>query len=237
MRPLVRSFRIFLRQIWGDSMLAAVVIAPVLIGVFFRFGIPAAEDWLCARSGRQTVLAEYYLLFDLFLNLMTPYMFCFASAVVMLTERDENLASYLAVTPVGKSGYVASRLLVPAGISCFASAAITVWFGLTPWRAGPLALLCLLTSLSSVIIALLIVTAARNRVEGMAMGKLSGVMLAGLAVPFFVTFRVQYCFGVLPSFWIAKIYQARDILFAMPALACALLWLWVLSRRFAKKLI
>jgi hypothetical protein len=63
---------------------------------------------------------------------------------------------------------------------------------------------CTLASLLSIALALLIVAFSHNRVEGMALAKLSGVFLLGLPVPFFLSSGVQYLFSPLPSFWIAK---------------------------------
>ncbi len=67
-------------------MLWAVCLAPLLAAVFFRFGIPYAEQLLCDYFHRQVILAPFYLLFDLLISLITPFMFCYASAMVMLTE-------------------------------------------------------------------------------------------------------------------------------------------------------
>jgi fluoroquinolone transport system permease protein len=235
-KPLLRSFGIFIRQIIRDDMLWAVCLAPLLVALLFRFGIPYAESLLCAHFQRQTILADYYLLFDLVLCLMPSYMFCFASAMVMLTERDENMAGYMAVTPVGKTGYVLSRLVLPATISIPFSILLTQFFSLTDWDYLLLSEAGLLMSLLSVAVALFIFSFSRNRVEGMAMGKMSGLMLVGLVVPFFVLSDAQYLVAFLPSFWAAKLCVEGNSLLMLPALAVSLVWLWMLGRRFGRKL-
>jgi fluoroquinolone transport system permease protein len=73
-------------------------------------------------------------------------------------------------------------------------------------------------------------------VEGVAMGKMSGLVLAGLVVPFFVLSDAQYLTAFLPSFWVAKLCMGKNSLFALPALAVSLAWLWMLGRRFGRKL-
>lgn len=236
MKPLLRSFGIFIRQIIRDDMLWAVCLAPLLVALLFRFGIPYAETLLCAHFQKQTILAGYYLLFDLVLCLMPPYMFCFASAMVMLTERDENMAGYMAVTPVGKTGYVLSRLVLPAAISVPFSILLIYIFSLTDWDFLALSAVSLLMSLSSIAVALFIFSFSRNRVEGMAMVKLSGLMLIGLVVPFFVLSDTQYLFAFLPSFWAAKLCMEGNGLFLLPALAFSLVWIWTLGRRLERKL-
>ena len=237
MKPLLRSFGMLLRQIARDSMLYAVLLAPVLAGCMFRFGIPVIEEALCAHFGKASVLSGYYLLFDLLLAAMTPYIGCFVSALVMLTESDENMAAYMAVTPIGKRGYVLSRLVFPAALSVAASAVVMHFFSLTAWNLPSLLVVCGLSSLLGVALALLIVAFSHNRVEGMALAKLSGVVLFGLPVPFFLSSGVQYLFSPLPSFWIAKVFVKGNYLAALPAVLVSAVWIWALYGRFERKLV
>lgn len=236
MKPLVRSFNMFIQQIFRDSMLAVVCLAPILTAVVFRFGVPYLEGILCGYFQKTVILANYYLLFDLFLCLITPYMFCFASAMVMLTEYDENMTGYLAVTPVGKSGYILSRLLFPAVISILASLLLLRWFSLTAWTFGLALVTACLTGILSIVISLLIFSFSHNRVEGMAVAKLSGLMMAGLPIPFLVRSEVQYLFAPLPSFWTAKMCLENNGLLLAPALLSSLLWIGLLYRRFKQKI-
>jgi len=236
MKPLLRSFLMFMRQIYRDSMLAAALAGAIFAAFFFRFGVPAIERVLCSYFGKAAILAPYYLLFDLFLSLITPYMFLFASAMVMLTEYDENLSGYLAVTPVGKKGYVISRLVFPSVLSLFVSLLFLRLFSLTEWQGPAAVLVCLLTSLSSLAAALLIFSFSHNRVEGMAVTKLSGLLMLGLPVPFFLSSGAQYLFSPLPSFWIAKLCLERGLLFLPPALLTTAVWISLLYRQFLRKL-
>ncbi len=236
MKPLFRSFALFARQIVKDSMLVAVCIAAVLTAFFVRLGVPAIESALCAYFQKQAVLAQYYLLFDLLLALVTPYMLCFASAMMMLTEYDENLASYLAVTPVGKRGYILSRLMFPAVLAYVASIALMLWFSLTTWTLGMILLTCLLTSLASVAVALFLFAFSHNRVEGMAMAKLSGLLMLGLFIPFFLSSDAQYLFSPLPSFWITKFCMGQNAIFLLPALLSLLIWIRLLYGKFSRKI-
>lgn len=236
MKPLMNSFSMFLRQIFKDSMLVAICFAAVLAALFFRFGIPRVERLLCGYFNLEAILADYYLFFDVLLAILVPYMLCFASAMMLLTEYDENLASYLAVTPVGKKGYVVSRLVFPAGLSFAVSVLMLRCFSLTAWTPWMLLSVCLLTSVTSVSLALLIFAFSHNRVEGMATGKLSGLMLLGLPAPFFLHTNLQYIFAPLPSFWIAKLSTEREVLLLLPALLSALVWIYILYKKFDGKL-
>jgi len=236
MRPVMKSFGMFLRQIAGDSMLYLVLAAPILAGCAFHFGVPALETLLCNVFSEAAILSDYYLLFDLFLALMTPYLFCFVSSMVMLSEYDENMACYLAVTPIGKRGYVVSRLFMPAAVSVIASVLIMRFFTLCDWTWLNMILASILGGMLSVPVALLVVAFSHNRVEGMALAKLAGVILLGLPVPFFIGGGAQYLFSVLPSFWIAKLVLGGNYLLLVPAVGASLLWIWALYRKFERKM-
>ena len=235
MKPTLRSLRIFLRQIAGDGMLVTVCVAPLLTACLFRFGLPAVEALLRAELGRAVVLAGYYRLFDLLLASVTPYLFCFASAMVLLEERDDGLSAYLAVTPVGRRGYFVSRLLIPAVWSFLVSIVLMECFSLTRWSFAPLSATCLLGSALSLEAALLVVALSRNRVEGLAVAKLSGLFLAGLFVPFFLRSGAQYLFSPLPSFWTARFAIEGDPSDLFPAVLTLALWMLPLSAAYRKK--
>lgn len=236
MKALLKSFYLFLRQIWDDSMLIAVVFLPLLIGFIFRYAVPLLDRAVLAVYFGSPVLADYYLIFDLFLALITPYFFCFVSALVMLGEHDENLSAYLAVTPIGTRGYIVSRLVFPVVLSLPASLLLLGFFALSAWNYGISFLVCLSGSLMCLPIALIIFSFSQNRVEGMALGKMANLYTLGSFVPFFLRSPMQYAFSFLPSFWIAKMALHRQAIYVLPALLATLVWTFFLYRRFSRKL-
>lgn len=236
MKAVYYSFCVFIKQIKRDDMLWAVCFAPILAGLFFRFAVPVINRYLAQFFAGNNILIDYYLLIDLLLCLLTPYMFCFASAMVMLTEYDENIAIYTAITPVGKSGYILSRLVLPALISVPAAMLFTSVFSLTGWTFIMLLITSMLCSLLSIAVAMLLVSISNNRVEGMALAKMSGLIMIGLPLPFFLTSYHQYYFSLLPSFWIARLVIDQNIIYAVPALVTAILWIILLYSKFNRKL-
>ena len=229
------SFRMFLVQIFSDAMLVVVCIAPLLAGLAFRFGVPFLEKLIEQYLGLYSVLSPYYLLFDLFLAILSPFMLCFASSMVMLEERDEGVGLYMAVTPAGRNGYLISRLVIPAMLSAPASAVVLLLFGLSGLSFGDSVLLSLCMPLVAMIFSLLITSFSGNRVEGMALAKLSGIMLAALAVPFFIQSPWKYLSGFLPTFWIAEYFVASSILSASAFFVTCLLCSLILYPRFIRK--
>ena len=237
MKANIRSLQMFLRQIRADSMLLFMCFIPLLIAAVFRFGVPFLETTLRSVFEAASILSGCYLLFDLFLTAFTPFFLVFISAMVMLSEIDDNIAAYLAVTPVRKRGYLISRFLYPALLSVLVSVVLMSLCALTDWTVWNMLLACLLSVLLCIPVAMLIVVFSHNRVEGMALAKLSSLVLFGLPVPFFIQSGFQYLFAWLPSFWIAKIFAQQAYWGIAPAVLLSAAWIWAQYRRFERKLL
>ena len=237
MKVLIQSFIMVIRQIRKDSMLILVCFASVLAGLFFRFAIPRLETLLCVYFLKSSILAPYYRLFDLILNLLTPYMLCFAASMVMLDEYDQNMIRYLAITPLQKSGYIISHLLIPAILSTIVSMVLVFAFHLTVWSFFDLLAVSIVSLLSAFTVALFIFTFSHNKLEGMAMAKLSGCILLGLPIPFFVHSPLQYLFFAFPSFWIAKFCKEGPVVFFIAALVLSLAYVPAFLHKVERKIV
>lgn len=236
MKTIFISFKQFLLQIRLDSMLLVICLSPVITGIVFKFAIPIAERALFDYGEKMIILSPYYLLFDIFLAIITPYMFCFVSAMVILEEKDTNITNYLSVTPVGKTGYLLSRIGFPAVISAVYSTIILIFFSQTDTDILITVALATLTAPIGVIISLLIVSLSSNKVEGMAVAKLGGLIILGVAIPFFITDTRQYLGAFLPSFWVTKIvidFSTSNLLIGIFVIA---VWIYLLSHRFNKQI-
>ncbi|MEA4823601.1 MAG: hypothetical protein VB111_05730 [Clostridiaceae bacterium] len=173
MKAFLSVTKRFLAEIWSDAMLAVLLFVPIFMGVVFRFGVPVLESYFCKRLGQATILASYRFVFDLLLSVMTPLMFTAAGAMVILDEADLGLARAVAVTPIGRSGYLASRIGVPALLSTLYCIIITMVFKLSDIDIPRLLLLAVCSGSLSITAALMIVSMAKNKVDGMAYTKLT----------------------------------------------------------------
>ncbi len=236
MKAIWRAFSRFMSDIWSDCMLAACLLAPILMALLFRFLIPVLEHVLCIRFDMSAILSPYYLLFDLLLAVTAPMMFSFAGVMVILDETDCGISRYLMVTPLGKAGYLSSRIGLPTLLALLYTAVLLHLFSLTPLSPAMTIIIAASCAGMGIIPSMLIVCLARNKVEGMAVSKLSGLLLLGLPIVFFVSSPMAYCFGILPSFWLARLAVTGNALLAFPTLAASLAWICLLYRGFEKRL-
>lgn len=235
-RVLWNAFKQFMVQIYQDSMLIILCIAPILCGSFFKFILPWIEDKVAFYLPLHDILQQYYLLFDLFLCAVTPLLYCFAAAYVILSEVDEGLTRYLAVTPIGKLGYLITRMGIPAVLSFFIGILMLGIFRISDISIVEIVAVSLVTSLLGIVTALVVVALSANKVEGMAISKLTGLLSLGLPAPFFITGPLQYLLCWLPSFWISKFVLDKNIMFIIIGFLISLIWIYLLYDKFDKKI-
>lgn len=225
-----------LGQIRRDSMLRMALAAPFLAGALFRLGAPALETLLCRYFSRPTLLARYFPLMDAFLALLAPIMLCFAFAMVTLEEVDDKVAQSYLVTPLGKSGYLFTRMGVPALLSLPVTSLTLLLFHLGSLPPAMLAAFSIFGALTGLTVALMIVCLSTNKLEGMAVTKLASLFTLGLLPPWFLRDGTQYLFAALPTFWIAKTVKEGRIVYFFMALLVFTVWLAALCRRFSRKM-
>ena len=95
--------------------------------------------------------------------------------------------------------------------------------------------------MSAVVTLLLIVAVASNKIQGIAMIRALGMLIAGLpCLPWFIDSAWNLAFGVLPPYWAAKTFWvASDHGIWWPYLVVGVVYnliiAWLLFRRFLAK--
>lgn len=160
-RVLSSTMQIF-KQIKSDPMMFAACFTPFVMGALIKFGIPFLERITDCS------LQEYYPIFDLLLSIMAPVLLCFAFAMITLEEIDDKVSRYFSITPLGKSGYLFTRLGVPSIISAVIAFIVLLLFSLEKLSIGMTICLALLGSVQAIIVSLMIITLSSNKLEGMS---------------------------------------------------------------------
>lgn len=223
------------RQIGSDYMLLLAYIAPLILGLIVRFCIPALENALTIHFQTGHILTPYYSLFDLFLAMIMPIMFCFSFAMILLEEIDDKVARYFMITPLGKGGYLFSRVGLPAIISLLFTPLLLLLFHISSISIGVLLAISLLGAIMGIIVSLIIVSLSTNKLEGMAATKMAAMLTLGILPPFLIKGNAEYLFVVLPSYWLGKCVQTGTLLSFIIGLLVCCIWILVLAKKFNKK--
>lgn len=236
MRAVGICFLQMLKFIKKDRMLFAACFAPLLAGAFFRFAVPWADRKMAVWFSDTLILRPYYGLIDVVFSMLASIMFCYAAAMVILEEVDDHIAGYLFVTVLGKKGYLLARLGIPAAAAFILTVLLLPVFKLS--GSGVLSIVCLAGggALQGLILALLITAFSSNKLEGMAVTKLSSLLVMGAAVPYFFNGDVQYFFSLLPSFWMGKLAYHGEPLYIFPMTAVSALWILLPVKKFVNKI-
>lgn len=178
-RILSSTIQVF-KQIKSDPMMFAACFTPFVMGALIKSGIPFLERIT------DFSLRAHYPIFDLLLSIMAPVLLCFAFAMITLEEIDDKVSRYFSITPLGKSGYLFTRLGVPSIISAIIAFIVLLLFSLEKLSIGMTICLALLGSVQAIIVSLMIITLSSNKLEGMAVTKLAALTLLGIPAPFFI---------------------------------------------------
>lgn len=230
-----RMFQYMIKQVRREMMLILLMVAPILIGIFFRLGVPFLEKNVLIRYGLESLLVPYYEIFSWILALVTGMLFAFIGGLVVLGELDENVAKYILVTPAGAGGYLVSRIILPAVVSGMAAILLIPIFALSEIRIAVLTVMVLSTVLSGIVTALLVVAISSNKVEGMAVGKLSGLFGMTFFLPLFVKGPIRYLFVLFPMYHIGDWAMEGGSLKLIYAAFLYIAWIYGLYVRFRKK--
>lgn len=201
-----------LRQGWRDPMLLAGIIGPLALVAIVRYLYPPISEWVALQLHFR--LEPYDGFAASLLASVIPMLLGMMSGLLMLDERDANLIAYYAVTPLGRGGYLAYRLALPC-LACIACLGLFVGasglFGdadglsipvLHPLHLGAV----LLLALEAPLFALLLASFASNKVEGLALSKLGGLLIAGPIAAFFAPGAWGLLGAWIPSYWPAAMW-------------------------------
>ena len=129
-------------------------------------------------------------------------------AFLVLDEIDAGTLTALRVTPVSLASFLAYRAATVVVVTTVYVVATMSFSGiLRPGLVPALVPIGMITGLSSVVTLLLIVAVASNKIQGIAMVRLLGIIIAGLpCLAWFVESPWNIAFGLLPPYWAAKAF-------------------------------
>ena len=236
MRVVGKLFFNMVKQITQEMMMILLVIAPFLAGAFFKLGIPVLEKTLLSRYGLENFLVPYHEIFSWLLAMLTGMLFAFVGGLVVLGEIDDNITKYLMVTPAGMIGYLSSRIVIPAVFSGIVSLFCVPVFSLVELSLFKIIVMVVSTMLSGIVTAMLVVAISSNKVEGMAVGKFSGLFGMTFFVPILVKGMIKYVFCIFPMFWVGQWSISGSILALVIATTEFFAWVCFMFLLFKRRL-
>jgi fluoroquinolone transport system permease protein len=211
MKAMAAFGRNDVRGTYRDPLLVMIVLAPVIWTTAVAVATPAVTDMLAERY--DVDLVPYYpLVLTAFLLLTSIIVTGGLAAFLVLDEVDAGTLSALRVTPVPLTVFFAYRAATVVVVTTVYVVSTLSFSGiLGPGLIPALIPIGLLAGLSAVVTLLLIVAVANNKIQGIAMLRGLGLLIAGLpCLAWFVDSAWNLSFGVLPPYWAAKAFWVAD---------------------------
>lgn len=222
-------------QTLQDTILFVCIFAPFLCRGAITFLVPMLEDRLTEYFGMASVLEPYYLIFELLVAVSTGMVFHFVAAMVILGEFDVGITKYIGVTPVGVTGYLLARFALPASFSILLNLILLKIGSLVSLSFVNRLGISILCTLLGIIVAQLVTALSSNKVEGMAIVKLSGILMMFMGIPFFTEHPLSLLAGITPGYWIGKYAFNKTLMEAAMGVLISVVWIILLSKKFNKK--
>lgn len=216
---------------------------PLLLLVLALSVCPALAMWAWAEAMDQAALAAFGLpglsRYVAPVALVMPaFLIGWVGGFLLLEDRDDGLMPALAVTPTGKTGFMVYRVAAATVMTTLVTvAALPVLEPNAPLSQS--VVLVLLVAATGVLAAIVLPAVARNKVEGLALTKLTNLfslapLLATIPSPW------RYLAGILPTFWIGEAIALPPNPLplwatALAASAVYALWAVVILRRFIRR--
>lgn len=225
------------RNVTRDPLLLLVAAVPLLLASLVRVGFP----WAVALAAPHVALEPYAPFVVGYMLVLTPMLVGGATGFMLLDEREEQVLAAIAVTPLGKRGWLAYRVAVPVGATAAMGVAAVYLTGLEPPPVGHLPVIVVLAAVEAPLATLFLAAFAANKVQAMALAKAGTLVVVAPFAALFVAVPWQYVAGLLPQYWVVRLALAStadglefSTLAAIAALAHAVV-LWGLARAYDRR--
>lgn len=186
------------RILGRDPLLKWVLGLPLGLALVLRVLIPRIQQALIANGFD---IAPYFPLVMGGYLMTAPGIVGMVIGFLLLDERDARTLSALRVTPLSMRRYLAYRILLPLLAGTASTLVGYPLIGLTIVPFTSLLAIAAVAGVSAPLLALVLASAAPNKVAGFALVKvLNGVNLLPIAA-FFLPVPLQYIAGVVPTYW------------------------------------
>ncbi len=215
-----------LRSVRRDSMLLVVSFAPLLILALLRFVVPQLDSYLQRQF--DTEIDRFFPVIYMLFATVIPLLFGMVSGFLLLDEMDQRILSFVAVTPTGRAGYLVQKILAPTVLVFGFSLLLGGINGIAAVRWPEFIAVAFLLALETPLVALFIVAFGENKVAGVALAKVAGLLVFGPIVAYFGDAPLALAAGVLPTYWIGRLFFL-DGVSAGPGASGATWWLLFLA--------
>ncbi len=198
----VKLLKLDIKTISRDFILILLLPVPLFLAILLRLGLQILQQFLL----KWVDLIPFYPLILIFVIVLGPMLVGMVSGLMLVDEADENIIPAIAVTPLGKTGYLIHRLISPFIWTFLILLPVPLITGIADTNYFIYIPVIFTASMGSPIEALLIAVLSRNKIEAMAIGKMTGLLITAPFISWFAPAPWKFIALILPSFWTSESY-------------------------------
>ena len=186
--------------IFRDPSLKSFLVLPVVLFVLIVWVVPPLVE-------KYDFLLPYLSLFLVVAVIENTQMFSFISSMVLIDEKETEVAKIYGIVPLTKFQYFVSRFLFPYLFTVFLNVVLLI---VQPFFSIGLAANVLISLLAALVVPVYVLTInsiVQNRMQGMVYVKALNMLVLLPICAFFVPNKFTHFFGLLPTHWI---FQSVD---------------------------
>lgn len=181
-----------------DPLMGFMVFYPILFGVIGRYVLPLIAE----NTGFS--IEHFADLIVVILVLLVPHVYGALIGFSILDDRDDHILSSIHVTPLGIHQFLSFRMTVVLILS-FIATTYVIWFSnIGDLTFAHIIAIAFLVSLAAPMTGLFINALAKNKIEGFAVMKGTGMIIIFPIVSLFFLDKKELFFSFAPGFWPAK---------------------------------
>lgn len=188
--------------IFRDPSLKSFLVLPVLLFALILWLVPYLVS-------EYDFLVPYLPLFLVIAVIENTQMFCFISSMVLIDEKESEVAKVYGIVPLTKFEYLVSRFLIPYFFTVLLNVILFLVQPFFSISLGDNLLISLLAALVVPVYVMGINAMVQNRMQGMVYIKAFNMLVLLPVAAFFVPENIKHFFGILPTHWI---FQSIEML-------------------------
>ncbi len=202
MKKLIKIAVNDFRLVFRDNSLKIFILLPLLNLPAIRYAMPYIAELY-------PVTKDYLNIILMLATMQGSIAFGFIYSMVLVDEKDTQVAKVYGILPVSQFWFVVFRLIPPfilSLISTFLLLSVEPFYGLPVVSNF---IYSALAALTAPLMILFIAVAAANKIEAMTWQKLFNMPLFLPVLSFFAPGVFSFLFAIFPAFWA---YQALNLL-------------------------
>ena len=226
-----------LKNIIREPIFLILFISPALMVLLLKFAFPIFN-----------LLLNNFIVFDLYsifpqisfmFLLLIPMLCGMIWSLLLVDDKDSRIMDVISVTPLGKNGYINTKLLSSIFISFILASLMYFVMNYNLSFSIKDLFLIILLSTQSIYLVILVANFASNKVEAMTFSKIFSFIYIFPLISLALKSNLRYFFAIFPQYWVIESYRVfnQKSFWAIILLGYVYNFLcsWLLISQFKKK--